>query len=346
MKTIVLSDHTGDMLAQQERERREKYAAEMERYKAAAKSRNRRVEAEFDLLTAGYDRDRKAWENMNILGRFAHGTKKSWGLFLLCIVVIASCAYLPLSGSTHRNVIFAVPVVLAFMVLYFPTRSPKPPSKEKVASSNPKPFRPIEATSSEETRIWKAGSEGERRVAAYLSARLKDDWTLVSGYRGPGGEIDQILVGPNGACALETKFINGKVTVSGDDWTLSKYDNYGNVVERDQPVQDRAGRSPSAQVNGAVQPLESFLSKRNVLHRVGRAVILAHDKSDIHQVRDQTVDEITTLRRLKIEKLFSGSDPIGAEAVASVIQHIQRDHEFHKRRRVSRGNRRRRRSSQ
>ena len=32
----------------------------------------------------------------------------------------------------------------------------------------------------------------------YLSSLLSDDWTLISGYRGPGGEIDQILVGPRG----------------------------------------------------------------------------------------------------------------------------------------------------
>ena len=91
--------------------------------------------------------------------------------------------------------------------------------------------------------MWAAGNEGERRGTSHLSSLLNDDWTLISGYRGPGGEIDQILVGSRGVCALETKYLNGTAFVSGDTWEIDKYDPYGNLVESGRSIEDRRGRS-------------------------------------------------------------------------------------------------------
>ena len=59
--------------------------------------------------------------------------------------------------------------------------------------------------------------------------------------------------------------MNGTVFVSGDTWELDKYDSYGNLVESGRAIEDRRGRSPSAQVNGALKPLERFLSRRDLV---------------------------------------------------------------------------------
>ena len=53
--------------------------------------------------------------------------------------------------------------------------------------------------------IWLAGKEGERKVEKRLSQRLGHKWTLLSGYKSHKNEIDHLLVGPPGVCALETK---------------------------------------------------------------------------------------------------------------------------------------------
>ena len=78
-------------------------------------------------------------------------------------------------------------------------------------------------------------------------ARLFDDrWTLVGGYRNAKGELDQLLVGPNGLMAIEIKFINGRVSCDGDRWWRDKYDRYGNLVERALPIVDLAPRPRNA----------------------------------------------------------------------------------------------------
>ena len=39
-------------------------------------------------------------------------------------------------------------------------------------------------------------------VVVQLSRLLNDDWTLISDYRGPGGEVDQIAVGVSVPCEV------------------------------------------------------------------------------------------------------------------------------------------------
>ena len=53
-----------------------------------------------------------------------------------------------------------------------------------------------------------AGMEGELLVAKHLDATLGDEWVLVRGYKNRCGEIDDILVGPQGVMAIEVKHRN------------------------------------------------------------------------------------------------------------------------------------------
>jgi hypothetical protein len=68
-------------------------------------------------------------------------------------------------------------------------------------------------------RVFRAGSEGERQVTKLLKAKLNDDYFLINGayFRG-GGDIDHVVLAPNGLFALETKNWSGKITCRGDEW--------------------------------------------------------------------------------------------------------------------------------
>jgi len=196
----------------------------------------------------------------------------------------------------------------------------------------PGPSTPkLEAPDRDET-VWNAGSEGERRVAETFGAALSDEWVLISGYRNPGGEVDQLLVGPSGLLAVEIKFINGRVFCDKESWWRDKYDKYGNLVERSVPIADRRGRSPSAQVNAAADRLQSFLNKRSSLRRVHRAVILSHDASELGDLRDPTVDLVTTIGQLSKLTLSSVLETDCSDLdVGRVVGLIERDHAFHAR---------------
>ena len=340
MKTIVLSDHTGDMIAMQERQNNRGYDIEMARYESATAELEKRIEGEYASRMSAYRQELVDWNAMSWVRKLVDGISKWRVLFLLCIVVMVGCAFAYAAMPGNWTVLLGIPATAGFIALFFPTRVPRQPSREKISMRWLAPARPERMESSDEELVWQAGNEGERRVASHLSSLLDDDWTLISGYRGPGGEVDQILVGPRGVCAMETKYLNGTVFVNGDSWKLDKYDNYGNRVESGRAIEDRRGRSPSEQVNGAVKPLERFLSKRGPVKRISRTVILTHDKSRVGRVRGKTVDYVGTLDDLDVDRLFPRRTPrLDPEAAMSVVQRIQGDHEYHRKRSSNRSRR-------
>jgi len=84
------------------------------------------------------------------------------------------------------------------------------------------------------SRNWRKGILGEKRVVEALTP-LDDSYVLINDVVTPGGKgnIDHILIGPNGVFVIETKNYSGEVTCKQDSWY--KYSSF--------PI-----RSPSKQV--------------------------------------------------------------------------------------------------
>ncbi len=112
------------------------------------------------------------------------------------------------------------------------------------------------------TGALEAGARGEREAAQTLGAGLGDAWVLVTGYKNPKGEIDCLLLGPGGLFAVEVKYANGTFTVTRDQWSYVKYDNYGNPVERGT-LTDHGDqqRPPNVQLTEPLVMLEDFLGE-------------------------------------------------------------------------------------
>ncbi len=192
------------------------------------------------------------------------------------------------------------------------------------------PRAPQLAAAGRDEIVWNAGGDGEQRVLSALAGQLSDEWVAVSGYKNPGGEIDVVLVGPDGVMAVEIKFVNGQVHCDGDRWWRDKSDKYGNVVERNVAIADRKGRGPSAQVNASADRLQRFLAERTPVKRVLRAVVFSHDASSIGTLKSVTVDAIATLtsfvpKRIYQEKLGTGHQLL----VDDLVRLIGNDHVYH-----------------
>jgi hypothetical protein len=69
-------------------------------------------------------------------------------------------------------------------------------------------------------RIYNGGLQGEKTVVKQLSKSLSDDYYLLNDIYLPngGGDIDHIVLGPNGVFVLETKNWSGKIICNGDEW--------------------------------------------------------------------------------------------------------------------------------
>jgi len=77
-------------------------------------------------------------------------------------------------------------------------------------------------------RIYRGGWEGEKRVINLLSSKLSDDYIILNDLylRGGGGDIDHIVLGPNGIFVLETKNWKGNISCNGDLWQRSVKRNF------------------------------------------------------------------------------------------------------------------------
>jgi hypothetical protein len=69
-------------------------------------------------------------------------------------------------------------------------------------------------------RVYSGGWQGEKQVAKLLTSKLSDDYYLINDLylRNGGGDIDHVVLGPNGVFVLETKNWSGNITCNGDDW--------------------------------------------------------------------------------------------------------------------------------
>ena len=78
-------------------------------------------------------------------------------------------------------------------------------------------------------RIYNGGWQGEKSVAKLLSKTLSDDYYLINDVylHDGGGDIDHIVLAPNGVFVLETKNWSGKITCNGDEWQRPSKHNMG-----------------------------------------------------------------------------------------------------------------------
>lgn len=177
-----------------------------------------------------------------------------------------------------------------------------------------------------------AGIEGERSVASELAARLDDEWTLIRGYRNRGGEIDGILLGPDGIVAIEIKYWNVTVHVDGEDWRFDRYDRFGTYKETDY-----GRRSPSEQLAKPLDALCAFLASRGCSPEIKRAVLFIHSRSRLGSWRNLPVNIVAITVPAFLEELYRQRSPTPPTLLTEVEKLIVRDHRHHEQRR---GNRR------
>ena len=107
---------------------------------------------------------------------------------------------------------------------------------------------------------YMGGSQGEERVAGVLRQALNDEYFLINDlqlFDGRKGNIDHVVVGPNGVFVIETKNFRGNTSASEDCWQGTK------------------GKSPSKQardnanrVYHAIKASENFRTGKPWVHGI------------------------------------------------------------------------------
>ena len=106
------------------------------------------------------------------------------------------------------------------------------------------------------------------------------------------GEIDHLLVGPPGIWAVEVKSNRALLQVFGDDWELTKLDNWGNEVGK-KVAADRKGRTWGQQVAEPAALLADRLAIKGHDVPIRTAVVLVSPDARVIDVVRPGVDLVT-----------------------------------------------------
>lgn len=295
MKKIVLSDHTSDCIAAKELEREKQYQSDLAEWQEKCKD----ISAAHEIKVKEYETALK--ERRGHLETLKAKRSEAW----------------------QQKAIWQFIMLIVKIMVYSWSHMPERPRGPYL------PHQPWKQDVSEQEHIWAVGREGEIKVSEYLATQLDDSWYEISGYKNWKGEIDKVLVGPDGIFAIEIKNINGKIYCDGDGWIKDKYDKYGNAVELGLPIEDRKGRSPSQQVNEAADMLQAYLQKFWPGCRIYRLILATHECSRIGGINELTVDEFCLFDGWTVgETLRRSRFKLSLPDVAKAINKIEGDHKY------------------
>jgi len=137
---------------------------------------------------------------------------------------------------------------------------------------------------------WFKGDEGEKIVIRELEP-LEDNYYLINGIVLPGsrGDIDHIVIGPNGIFVIEAKNYSGEIFCIGDKWERQKTGRKGTVY-------DIKIGSPSNQVKRNAKMLKDLLikNKREIFKRYSphlwvHGIVVFTNPSCELKIRNKTV---------------------------------------------------------
>ncbi len=123
-------------------------------------------------------------------------------------------------------------------------------------------------------RIYGGGWQGEKQVAKLLTSKLSDDYYLINDLylHNGGGDIDHVVLGPNGIFVLETKNWSGNITCNGDDWQRLGKRNFSS--------------SPSRQVRRNALKIKQVIDNSPTLRSMGiwveGIVVLTNKHATLH----------------------------------------------------------------
>ena len=168
----------------------------------------------------------------------------------------------------------------------------------------------------ENRTTWSIGAQGEEKVAEYLEL-LNDSYCIIHDVVLPGttGNIDHIVLGPNGIFVIETKNHKGFITCNRDWWKQRKIGRGGT------PYLGKIG-SPSKQVKKSAVLLSEFIQNRFKTNLyINGIVVFANEEAKL-KIIDPTVAVLrpqelcnfiqyyrSTLKGIKLEELEAALKP-------------------------------------
>jgi hypothetical protein len=161
--------------------------------------------------------------------------------------------------------------------------------------------------------IYNGGWQGEKQVANLLTHSLSDDYYLLNDLylREGGGDIDHIVLGPNGVFVLETKNWSGSISCNGDEWQRAGKRNFLG--------------SPSRQVKRNAAKIKQIIDNNQNLRSLGiwveGIVVLTNNHATLH-LNNPTVPILRLSQVPNYIVAFRSSRSLSREQLESIGKEI------------------------
>jgi hypothetical protein len=169
-------------------------------------------------------------------------------------------------------------------------------------------------------RIFRGGLEGEQQVVKLLKAKLSNDYYLINDayFRDGYGDIDHIILGPNGLFVIETKNWSGKISCQGDEWQRDMDHRISNSLSPSKQVKKNASRVRNA--------VESGKTREKTRISVEGIIVFTNRHADLHI----THPSVPVLRLWELPKFVTSFKDSGSytrqqleQIGKKILEHIQ-----------------------
>lgn len=170
---------------------------------------------------------------------------------------------------------------------------------------------------------WSVGAEGEETVAEYLSL-LGDPYRVIHDIVLPNmrGNIDHLVLGPNGVFVIETKNNNGFISCNGDLWLQRKVGQLGT------PYLGKIG-CPSKQAKRYAIFLRDFIRDKLAINvYVNCAVVFTNQEAVLH-INNPTVFVIKPSELCELIKRHHSNKTLSSRELEKLEETIRPYSQFH-----------------
>ncbi len=152
---------------------------------------------------------------------------------------------------------------------------------------------------------YRRGYEGEKTVTKILQPTLGDEYFLINDVyiHDDYGNVDHIVLGPNGVFVIETKNFAGKIVCDGDEWSVQHAGRFNRLIHHDFG-------SPSRQVKRNAVRVKRMIESIGVLNSskiwVEGILVFANKRVDL-RIKNPTVP---VLRASELPKFLTSRKAI------------------------------------
>jgi hypothetical protein len=132
---------------------------------------------------------------------------------------------------------------------------------------------------------YKRGYEGEDKVSKILSSTLSDEYYLINDimFSDGCGNIDHVVLGPNGIFVIETKNYGGKIACHGDEWTRQytskKPGRFSRFIHFELGSPSKQAKRNSMRIKRVIESSKTFKSRRIWVEGI---VVFANQNVDLN----------------------------------------------------------------